>query len=157
MRADLPSFGKHGQLWLAVLHKAVEDASTPLRPLVGELDGQAYEREARFWMDSLHGGVGSLVWICVIFGLDPEDVRGEVKRRQDPGAAPRRAGKAARAPVVKPTGVYYGNQFDQATTARAVSRRARPTQLATPAERGHILPDVRNAETDSLDTREDLI
>jgi hypothetical protein len=81
MKVDLPHMDAYGQLWLAVLHKAVEDACAPLLPVRDNQGDNFYQRRARLWMVTERKGIGSLVWICSVFGIDPDDVRAEVRKR----------------------------------------------------------------------------
>lgn len=96
MKADLPSYDAYGQLWLAVLQKAVEDASTPLQPAENHQGDLFYQRRARLWMVTRRKGTGSLVWICDILGLDPDVIRSEVHRRMEHGEVGVRRGSSAR-------------------------------------------------------------
>ena len=96
MKADIPDYDAYGQLWLAVLQKAVEDASTPLKPTNDHEGELFYQRRARLWMVTARTGVGSLNWICGLFGIDPEAVRAEVRRRLEEGQSNVRHGNSAR-------------------------------------------------------------
>lgn len=115
MRTDLPHYDAYGQLWLAVLQKAVEDASTPLQPAQNHQGDLFYQRRARLWMLTARKGVGSLNWICNLLNIDPEAIRAEVRRRIEHGiVGVVRRGSSARFISGPPKhGKFHGNQHTE--------------------------------------------
>jgi hypothetical protein len=94
MRSDLSNYDVYGQLWLAVLALAVEDAcmdlqdeipdsSTGARTVRTYTENQWLQRRARLWLDSRESSVGSMEWICTLLNLKPEAIRDEYKRRSN--------------------------------------------------------------------------
>lgn len=94
MRSDLTSYDVYGQLWLAVLGLAVEDASMDLQDEIPDsstgartvrtyTENQWLQRRARLWLASRDSKVGSLEWICTLLNLSPEAVRDEYRRRTE--------------------------------------------------------------------------
>lgn len=92
MRNDLTQhLDVYGQLWLAVVALAVEDASMDLAEEIPETlparsartytENQWIQRRARIWIEGASQGIGSLEWICVMLNLDAEAIREEVRRR----------------------------------------------------------------------------
>lgn len=61
------SNGACKSLWGAVLEQAIEDA----------LNGKGYDerKEAMRWLRCKNDGVGTFLWICHLFDLNPECVR----------------------------------------------------------------------------------
>jgi len=74
LRADLSNYDAYSQLWMAVLQKAVADATSPATP--------AEASEISEWLRSYNASPGSLIWICDILGIDAEAVREEVFNRK---------------------------------------------------------------------------
>jgi hypothetical protein len=62
-------------LWAAVLEQAIEDI----------LDNKGYymRKVAMTWLRCKNDGVGSFLWICHLFDLNPESVRQSVVNRLD--------------------------------------------------------------------------
>jgi len=87
-RNDLPEYDVYGQLWLAVLALAVEDATSSVEPIPNEgrpselyTEDQWIQRRARLWIDSKSREAGSLEWICTMLNINAEAVREEYTRR----------------------------------------------------------------------------
>lgn len=88
MRNDLPELDVYGQLWLAVLALAVEDATSAVEPIPESsvpaalyTEDQWIQRRARLWIGSRSLETGSLEWICAMLNLNPEAIREEYSRR----------------------------------------------------------------------------
>lgn len=88
MRNDLPSLDEYGQLWMAVLALAVEDATKPIEEIPAcdpsrrtYSEDQWNQRRAVMWIQSRDTTVGSMEWICSILNLDPAAIRSEYQRR----------------------------------------------------------------------------
>lgn len=93
-RSDLATYDVYGQLWLAVVALAVEDAcldrgdgEVPVhvegRSVRTYTEQQWLRRRARLWLDSTESGVGSLEWICELLNLSAEAIRDEYRRRSN--------------------------------------------------------------------------
>lgn len=87
-RSDIPEFDVYGQLWLAVLALAIEDATSPAEPIPENgvpsqlyTEDQWIQRRARLWIGSRSRETGSLEWICTMLNLNPEAIREEYSRR----------------------------------------------------------------------------
>jgi len=78
----------YGQLWMATLRQALDDAATNAR--FGE--GRANRRDARAWLRAVDTTIGSLQWVCDVIGIPAERVRKEFKHRLRGGTVRRRRG-----------------------------------------------------------------
>jgi len=163
-------YDAHSQLWLSVLHKAVEDATAALAPPPDLTDEADYRRDARFWIVSRYNGVGSLVWICRTLGLEPDEIRREVKRRQEghgPALQHLRQLAAAEA-AAKRTGILPCGCRANAhrwtgdcpvTGAIGSDEQALFGRKATPlgetGKRSNALLEVQDVQAEGLDSEED--
>lgn len=143
MKVDLPHMDSYGQLWLAVLHKAVEDACAPLLPVRDNQGDHFYQRRARLWIVTERRGIGSLVWICSVFGIDPDDVRAEVRKRIES----RGRGDAYRTGV---SARMVPAHSQRSANCNEVLQRREAASLGESGERTNALPEVQCAETATI-------
>jgi hypothetical protein len=127
---DLSDFDAHSHLWMAVLAKAVDDALITL-PLPGsssykELHG--IKSGATLWIKSIDERVGSMVWICVQLGIEPEDIREQYDKRsrQGSGAGDQvgRRGPSARHAPANPRNEVQPQRHESPTPDLLPERRA---------------------------------
>lgn len=66
-------------LWAAVMHRGMQDAADEFRRAMKNGDTPDLRIGALGWMHSDRKHVGSWVWLCSIFDLDPEIARDKAR------------------------------------------------------------------------------